>query len=145
MGAWLTNLRNRSLATRAGVLVLVVLVLYGLVAPVAWYLGRTAGIWAASAAAALCFCGAVLALLIAHLLRKPQQVLYGMLLGMTARMGIPLGFGLAYHLRGGGLAEAGLLYYLLIFYPFTLGVETALSLPKPDRPTHCLEGSKDVS
>ena len=33
-----------------------------------------------------------------------------------------------YHLRGGVLAEAGVLVYLLVFYPVTLGVETTLSL-----------------
>jgi len=48
---------------------------------------------------------------------------------MAARMGIPLAFALACHLRGGLLADAGLLYYLLLFYPVTLGVETAWLLP----------------
>lgn len=126
-------------------LVLLVAVLYALVAPVAWYLGGLSGVWAASAAAGLCFAGAVLALLIAHLLRAPKHVLYGMLLGMAARMGIPLGSALAYHLRGGGVAEAGLLYYLLVFYPFTLGVETVLSLPKIDHSPRTGEPSQDVS
>lgn len=145
MATWLADLKNRSLATRAGMLVLVVLVLYALAAPVAWHLGGSTGVWAASAAAGLCFCGAVLALVIAHLFRAPQHVLYGMLLGMAPRMGIPLGFGLAYHFYGGGLAEAGLLYYLLVFYPITLGVETVLSLPQTDCSPCRAEPSQDVS
>ena len=47
----------------------------------------------------------------------------------AARMGIPLLPVLLIHLQGGRLAEGGLLYYLLIFYPITLAVEIAISLP----------------
>ena len=116
---------------------MVVVGLYALVAPVAGFCGGAAGIWAAAAAALLCLAGAGLALVVSHALREPNHALYGMLLGMAARMGIPMGFGLLCHLQGGALAEAGLLYYLLVFYPVTLGVETALSLPSTDRSERC--------
>ena len=49
-------------------------------------------------------------------------------------MGIPLVGALVFHLQGGVLAEAGLLVYLVVFYPVSLGVETYLSLP-PTGPT----------
>ena len=41
----------------------------------------------------------------------------------------------AIQFRGGPLAEAGFLYYLLVFYPVTLVVETVLSLPPRERAT----------
>jgi hypothetical protein len=53
----------------------------------------------------------------------------GLLVGMALRMGIPLALVVVFHLVGGVLVQAGLLYYFLLFYPLTLTVETALSLP----------------
>ncbi len=51
-----------------------------------------------------------------------QQVL----LGMLPRLGIPLTVVLAFYVRGGWLADAGLVYYILVFYFVTLAVETTL-------------------
>ncbi len=85
---------------------------------------------AASLAAGLCLAGAMAALLAAHWLRDPKLVLQAVLCGMATRMVVPLATGLLIHLRGGPLADAGVLYYLLAFYPLTLGVETFLSLPQ---------------
>ena len=130
MRTWLTNLRSRSLAVRGAVLVSVVLVLLALVGPVGWALDGPTGVAAATAAAALCFVGTALALGLSHLLRAPKHVLHGVLLGMIARMGIPLACGLAIHLQDGSLAQGHFLHYLLVFYPVTLAVETFLSLPK---------------
>ena len=44
------------------------------------------------------------------------------LVGMMIRMGIPLAAALAVYFRGGPLADAGFLYYLVVFYPVTLTV-----------------------
>ena len=129
MISWLTNFRKRSLATRSAALGLVVVVCYAAVGPVAILVGGTAGMGAAAAAAGFCLTGAMVALVASHLLSGPKYALYGMLAGMAARMGIPLSLGLVCHFHGGALAEAGLVYYLLVFYPVTLAVETALSLP----------------
>ncbi len=60
---------------------------------------------------------------------------------MAMRMGIPLGAGLLVHLQNGALAAAGLLYCLAAFYPVTLAVETALSLPPAAGPAHSSKGS----
>ena len=144
MATWLADLRDRSIAARGAFLGLVVLGLYGLVAPVACCCGGRAGMLAAAAAAFLCLAGATLALVVSHALREPNRALYGMLFGMAARMGIPLGSGLLCHVQGGALAEAGLLYYLLVFYPVTLGVETALSLPRSQPPVSDSDVSKDT-
>ena len=130
MGTWIANLRGRSLAARGAMLAAVVLALFALVGPVAWAISGTAGVLAAAAAAGLCLVGASAALVLSHWLRTPERVLYGVLAGMGARMGIPLAFGMAIHLHGGALAQSHFLLYLLVFYPVTLAVETFLSLPK---------------
>lgn len=128
----LARLRSWSLATRAALLGLVVVVVCAAVAPVAWWLSGPLGLAAAAAAAGVCLLGAVLALVVSHLLGGPKAALYGLLFGMALRMGIPLVFAVTIHLKGGVLARSGFLYYLILFYPVTLGVETALSLPKTD-------------
>jgi len=129
MRSWQTKLRSQGVIVQSAVLGLVVVIVYGAVAPVAGLCCGGAGLIAAAVAGALCFLGGASALMVCHLLRDPKFVLHRMLLGMLPRMGIPLGFALFFQLRGGVLAEAGLLYYLVVFYPFTLAVETALSLP----------------
>ena len=129
MAHWLATLRGRGVGTRTVVLVAVVLVVWGIVAVVAGALAGAMALAAASVAAALCLAGAVAALLSGHWLRDPKLMLHALLAGMATRMGIPLAAGLVIHLRGGLLSDAGVLYYLLLFYPVTLGVETFLSLP----------------
>ena len=115
--------------------VLLVLVPVGLVA---MFLGGGRALAAAVVAAVFCLVGATIALMASHLLRGPKNALAALLAGMAARMGVPLAFGLAIHLQGGPLAKAGLLYYLLIFYPITLATETALSLPSTTASRRCL-------
>lgn len=125
----ITQLRGCGLPVKAIVLVLAVLTVYGAVGPVAWFLSGSVGLAAAGLAAGVCLGGAAAALATSHVFRAPQHVLYGVLFGMAARMGLPLAAGLICWRQGGPLAEVGVLYYLLIFYPITLGVETVLSLP----------------
>ena len=120
---------RRSLATQAGILVLAVGGEFVLVAPIAIWLGGSTALAAAAVAAGLCLAGALAALLVGWLLRDLSNPVHGMLAGMLPRMGIPLGGAMVFHLQGGVLAEAGLLVYLVVFYPVALGVETFLSLP----------------
>lgn len=110
-------------------LAVAVAIVFAATGPVAFYRNGSTGLWAAALAALFCLTGALMALIASHALRGPQFALLAMFVGMAARMGVPLFLGVALHLRGGPLAEAGLLYYLLVFYPVTLAVETALSLP----------------
>jgi hypothetical protein len=134
MATRLDNLRNRGVAVRAAVLGAAVSVALALAIPVAAYLHGGAAILAATIAACLCLAGAASALIVTGLLRGPQRALAALLMGMAMRMGIPLILGLALQVRGGLLAQAGVLYYILIFYAVTLAVETALSLPPSRRP-----------
>ncbi|MEN6459552.1 MAG: hypothetical protein ABFC63_11565 [Thermoguttaceae bacterium] len=126
---WLGNLRTCSLPGQTAVLIGVALGVFALVAPFAWWLTGWAGVGAASVAVLACLGGAVPALVLGRLLRRPELTLIQVLTSSAARMGIPLAIGLAFHFRGGALAEAGLLYYLVVFYPATLVAEITLSLP----------------
>jgi hypothetical protein len=129
MVRWLNHLQNQGLAVRAMVLGVTILAEYAVVAPVAAHLDGVMALVAAAVGGTLCLTGATTALIVSHLLRGPQFALHALLAGMALRMAIPLGVGVALHLRGGPLADARLLYYLLVFYPVGLIVETALSLP----------------
>jgi hypothetical protein len=141
MKGWLERLRRQGWGAQSAVLALAVLAVYGVVAPVAKHLDGLRGLGAAAVAAGLCLLGAGSALVAGRRLRGPNDVLLRLLVGMPLRMGLPLAIGLMCHFRGGVLAEAGLLYYLLVFYPVTLGVETTLSLPSAERPSDCTRAS----
>ncbi len=93
-----------------------------------WMISGPWGIAAAVVAAVSCWMGAASALAAAALLSGVANGLGGLLAGMGLRMGIPLTCGLLLQLTGGPLTEAGVLYYLLVFYPITLSVEIALSI-----------------
>jgi len=129
----LSNLRERSLAVRATVLVLAVVAFYALVAPVAWYLSGPNGPVSAAVAGSCCLLGAGLALVSGEPFRATRRAMYGMLLGMAFRMGVPLTVGLLIHYHGGLLAQTGFVYYLLVFFELTLLVEVYLSLPPAQR------------
>jgi hypothetical protein len=129
----LNDLRSQSIAVRATVLVVAVLLVFMVVGPFAILFGGLVGLIAAIVAAAVCLAGALLALIIRGFLTGPESALAALVLGMATRMGLPLASGLAIHLHGGPLAEAGFLYYLVVFYPITLAVETLLSLPASQR------------
>jgi hypothetical protein len=130
MNSWLDRLRNRGVVAKTAILTLAVFVVLMAAAPVVFHIGGAMGLAAAGLAAALCLLGAATALVVSHLVREPQHALAALLIGTTARMGVPLLIGLVAHLRGGPLADAGLMYYLLVFYPVTLTVEISMSLPQ---------------
>jgi hypothetical protein len=122
--------KGRRLVVRATILAGILLVVLAAVAPVALHLRGGLGVLTAAVAAAVCLIGADLALGISALFHGPRHV-WGSLLGsMAARSGAPLIVGVGVHLYGGPLAEAGFLYYLLVFYLVALAVETYLSLPR---------------
>jgi hypothetical protein len=126
-------MRNRGVAAQAAMLGLGPVLLLVLLGPLIAYWGGTFALAAAVLAAILCWTGAAVSLAIANRLRRPNQLLAALYIGMIPRIGIPLGSGLAIHLIGGPLAQAGTLYYVLIFYPMTLIVETALRIPESSR------------
>lgn len=119
----------------------VMLMIYVGIAPLAWFWSGSLGPVAAALSAGACLGGAIVALVLGHVFRAPQFALHGVLFGMAARILPPLAVGLACWRHDGPLAQAGVLYYLLIFYPMTLGLETLLSLPAPcSRASQGLDG-----
>jgi hypothetical protein len=112
-----------------------VLLAYALVAPASLLVVRAAGpevvrrMVAAAVAAGLCWAGALAALVLQWLFRGTRYALVGTLGAMLPRLGIPLACGVLLQILSSALAESGLLVYLVAFYPVTLAVETALTLP----------------
>lgn len=133
MVTWLSNLPIRSVAIRLMVLATAVIVEYAITAPLSVRIGGATALTAAAMAAGLCLAGAAAALVITDRLRGPNTALAALCIGMTLRMGLPLVAGAIIHCHGGPLAHAGLLWYLLVFYPTTLVVGTILSLPPTNR------------
>ncbi len=116
------------------VLAAVVLAVHAIAAP--WIIGYAGsrGFQAATLVAGLCLAGGIGGLVVSERLRDPRQALLALLLSMFLRTAVPLiGVGII-HLSGGPLAQAGLVYYLLVYYPFTLATATVLSLPSENRP-----------
>jgi len=145
MRSWFASLRGRSLGFQSAVLGLAVLSACALAAPIAaWHRG-SAGVITATVAAGLCWLGAQAALVLARPYRQPQGAWQGMLLGMLPRMGVPLAAGLVFQLRGGMLAQSGLLVYLVVFYPVALWAETILCLPACARPARSADAPPDVT
>ncbi|NQU26306.1 MAG: hypothetical protein HQ567_33900 [Candidatus Nealsonbacteria bacterium] len=141
----IAGVQSLGLGARVGLLIAVDLVLLAVVVSIAGPLAGTTGVVAATVAAGVCLLGAVPALIVSRLLQQCDKALQGMGFAMLLRMAIPLGFAMVIHFQDGGLAAAGFLYYLLMFYPVTLGVETVLSLPKTDPPGRRSDGTEDVA
>lgn len=125
---WL-NLPRSNFFVKAVALAAFELILYAIMAPFFLLFAPAAGFIAAGVAAGLCMASAILSLWVHHVFRDPKSASTGILLGMAVNLGIPFGFGIAIHLHGGLLSQAGFLYYLLFFYLLTLAFKTFLALP----------------
>jgi len=135
MNSSLISWLSRGLWPQAAALALGALLAYAVVALLAAWLGGRDSVIASSVAAALCLMGAEGGLVACAPFRKTAFLWQGSLLGIFPRLGVPFGFGAIFYLRGRTLAEAGLLYYLVGFYPVILALETVILLlaNAPDR------------
>ena len=86
------------------------------------------GVWAAAAAAGVCWFGATIALVLVGVSQVAKQAVSRVLAGMVFRMGLPLVVGLILDRRGGPLSEAHVFGMMVAFYLLTLVVETWLAL-----------------
>jgi len=118
----------RSALAKALLLAAVATVTYVPAALAAYLLSGSSGVLAATAAAGLCLLGAIVPVLIPSRLAAFTPA-FPVLAGMVARMGIPICGGLALHLSVTALASAGVLYYLLVFYPPLLAAHVWVCLP----------------
>jgi hypothetical protein len=121
---------RRSLGARAGILTAALLVTAGLVAPVAWLMGGWPSVAFAAIAGGICLATAYVALLLRWTFGAPQYAVPVTLLVMMVRMGIPLFTVVGCQIFGGPLANVALLYYLLVFFPVMLAMETIVSAPR---------------
>ena len=126
---------------RLGILAGVMLAAYGGVLLAVAGKGDAAGVVAVSLAAGVCLASAAVALLISQRLRDPASGLAGVLLPMAARTGVPLLLAVFGRIAGGGLVEAGLVYYLVAFYMLALAIEVPMSLPCIERSRRGSEGA----
>ena len=118
---------------RLRVLVILTLVLTALVSTVTavvWAIWGDAAAIASVTAGVVCWLGGLGACA-----WRPGEVsvaesLSRLLGGIALRAGFPLAVGISVQIVGGALAKAGFLYYLLMFYLATLGVETYLFVPR---------------
>jgi hypothetical protein len=112
--------------SRAALLGVTAFVIWTVSAFVGYEFAGSSGLIAATLAGVVCLVASELALVVLELFRDPKLALHGVVVGMMIRMGLPLLVGLFLQLNNEALANAGLLYYVLIFYLATLLVETAL-------------------
>ena len=125
------ELPQRGLLFCAAILGAAVLVAMMLSLPVGYaILGNKMVFLAGSLAGGVCLLAGLVVLALSHVLYRPQQALALVGLAMLVRMGMPLAMVLATCLCGGPLANAGILYYVIVFYLITLTVETLLVLPR---------------
>ena len=124
--AWLGSI---GLPARCALLSLSVWGFFAIVGGFLWLTRGWMSVAAAAVAALICWTGGMFALLFGQLFSGPQRALHAALIGMFFRMGVPLAGGLWLHYRGGALAESGVFGLVLLFYFWTLIVETCLSLP----------------
>ena len=110
------RLGQLGLVAQAGALCAVLAVLWALVSPLAFSLSGVAGLWAVAVGAGATLLGGLVALLLASLCYGPAAPMYGMLVGMMARMIVPMAIGVVVQLKDEWLADAGMIFYLCVFY-----------------------------
>lgn len=130
---------TKSLTASWLVLTLSVVLLYAVVGSLGYGRSGEVGLMATGVAAAVCWAGSSLALLLTGWLRGSAAAVHGVLLGSICRMGLPLAVGVVLQAGGGQLAQAGVFGYIVVFYLATLVVETVLSVSLIDQSRQDLE------
>ncbi|MFZ5832374.1 MAG: hypothetical protein ACOY3P_19995 [Planctomycetota bacterium] len=100
----------------------------GAVIPIAYAWHGGDGSIAALVALALTLFAGMTALALLNALRGRHQALIAVLVGMMVCMGIPLMGAVVIRIAYPALADAGLMYYLLVFYLVALAVKTAAAV-----------------
>jgi hypothetical protein len=117
-----------SLLASCGLLSAAVILLFACVGWFAFASAGANGLAAASVAAGACWIGSLAALAVSSLFRAPTQAVSGVLAGTLVRTGIPLFVLVVMQAGGGPLVQAGVCGYIVIFFLFTLVVDTLLLL-----------------
>lgn len=111
--------------TRAAGIVLTLAAALLLAAPLGWWMAGANGLWSACLAALICLAGSLVSIVIGCFSATPADVHAHVVFGMFVRMMLSLVACLAIYSQGGWPVEGGMVYFLLAYYPLSLGVETA--------------------
>ncbi len=120
---------GRSLLSRLGWFVAIMAALAAVVAPIGYWFSGGVGLACVGTANGLCVVVGVLALMIQTRITAPHLALAHVLVGFFLRMGIPLAVCMVVYLRKSPLADAGFVFYLLVFYMAALAAGTGVMLP----------------
>jgi hypothetical protein len=123
--AW-QRLGSMCLAAQMALLAALVVAVSLLLAPCGYALRGEAGLISVGVAAGIALVAAELALIGGWMCTGPAAVMYGMLVGMSARMIVALLVGVPLQLGVRPLAEGAMILFLVVFYLLTLAVETVL-------------------
>lgn len=109
-------------------LVAVMLIGFAVIGGLAFARKGIVGVAASGVAALTCTITGIIALLLAVGLRGSRYAVYGLLVGMLLRFGVPLGVATVFEAAHGPLAAAGLFGYMVVFFLLALVTETALAV-----------------
>ena len=123
---------SRSLVNCCAIFVLLATILAVVLAALGYLTKGTAGALSALAAVGICLAAELLACAVQVRFRDGAEVVFGTLVGMFARMFIPLIACAAVAYRGGLLAENGFVYWTLAAYFVFLACHTLWFLPRTD-------------
>jgi hypothetical protein len=113
---------------RSACFALVLAAALAIVFPIAIWMFGAIGLWAALLAAAVVLLASAAGTALGELANGPSEALVKMLIGMAVRMALPLAACILVQLKGGPLAAAGFVYFVLGFYLVALPVETLLAV-----------------
>jgi hypothetical protein len=119
---------KRGLVRACAVLTLTLLTAFPLFAWFGFERSGQAGVAAAAVAGAVCWFGALAALVLVARARDSAAAVNATLIGMFLRLGLPLVTGILLQQSKGELAQAGVFGMILCYYFVALTVETILSV-----------------
>ena len=124
----LSEFASRSLVARLVVLSAVMFAAFVLASPVAVLTAGRLGLLSCALAAAVCWAAGKSALVVGYAFQSTPLALYGLLVGMSLRMILPLAAAVLVVFNR-PLLDAGMIYYLIVFYMIMLVVDVVLLLP----------------
>jgi hypothetical protein len=112
-----------------GWFVAIMAALAAVAAPFGYWFSGVVGLACVATANGVCVGVGVLALVIQARITAPHLAFAHVLVGFSLRMGIPLAVCMVVYLRKSALADAGFVFYLLVFYMAALAAGTGVMLP----------------
>ncbi|MCE9607406.1 MAG: hypothetical protein K8U03_21175 [Planctomycetia bacterium] len=120
---------RQSLVSRCALVIGVVAVVLAIAAPIAYGEHGAVGAQATFLAAAVCLCGTISAVILASIHSVTPNAVGWILAGDGIAMALPLTTVTLVSQRGGPLAEAGLLNWIVLFFLVSLTTKTLLIAP----------------